>query len=218
MIKPIPTLTSEIRERLWSYVAIDENHCWIWQRAQNGVGYGVFSIDKNIYLAHRVAYTAAKGPIPDGLFLDHLCRVPSCINPDHLEPVTAAENLARGNLGKRMTHCKFGHELSGSNLSPSHMSRGNRRCLECDKRRAKAYRESLKPEGWVAKKKDMTAAIAASSKKKAERTHCKYGHELIGDNVTYRQGYRFCLECGRRRGRDAYDKMKGAGDRKQEKE
>jgi len=41
-------------------------------------------------------YVMAKGPIPDGLTLDHLCRVRHCVNPDHLEPVTQTENRRRG--------------------------------------------------------------------------------------------------------------------------
>jgi hypothetical protein len=50
--------------------------------------------------AHRFAYLEFVGPIPDGLVLDHLCRNKKCVNPDHLEPVTNAENLRRGRVAR----------------------------------------------------------------------------------------------------------------------
>ena len=72
--------------------------CWLWAGADNGEGYGKF---RGKY-AHRLSYERHKGPIPDGLHLDHLCRMPCCINPDHLEPVTNAENARRGMAGHHM--------------------------------------------------------------------------------------------------------------------
>lgn len=85
---------------------IEENHghgtpCWIWQRAVDSGGYGKWRKDGE-YLAHRVYYKKAKGPIPEGLTIDHLCRVHSCVNPEHLEAVTNIENMRRG-LGAKLT-------------------------------------------------------------------------------------------------------------------
>ena len=79
-------------------------------------------------LAHRVAYELQVGPIPVGLQLDHLCRVRSCVNPAHLEPVTSAENTRRG-LRAMKTHCPQGHPYAGENLliRPT----GQRRCRTC---------------------------------------------------------------------------------------
>lgn len=59
-------------------------------------GYGHLRRDKVCILAHRFSYELRNGKIPEGLELDHLCRVPCCVNPDHLEPVTSAENTRRG--------------------------------------------------------------------------------------------------------------------------
>lgn len=80
-------------ERLASGAIEDESGCWVWQRAASarGTGYPIFSGG----YAHRVAWEAYRGEIPDGLEVDHLCRNSRCINPYHLEPVTRDENLRR---------------------------------------------------------------------------------------------------------------------------
>ena len=77
------------------YLIHPETGCWIWQRGLSG-GYGAHAQG----LAHRVYYERAKGPIPEGLQLDHLCRVHACVNPDHLEPATNAVNTQRGLCAK----------------------------------------------------------------------------------------------------------------------
>lgn len=75
-----------------------ESGCWIFTGYTNEYGYGkVGGGGKRgpVLRTHRVTYEHFKGPIPDGMHLDHLCRVPACCNPDHLEPVTFQENVDR---------------------------------------------------------------------------------------------------------------------------
>lgn len=70
--------------------------CWTWQLWVKNTGYGEVKVRGKRRLAHRVVYEQHRGAIPAGLELDHLCRNPNCVNPDHLEPVTHATNIQRG--------------------------------------------------------------------------------------------------------------------------
>lgn len=83
--------------------------CWLWTAGRfsgpwkfgTRPGYGCFKMRNRNQLAHRLAYQFLRGPIPDGLQLDHLCRVVNCVNPDHLEPVSASTNCKRGRNAER---------------------------------------------------------------------------------------------------------------------
>jgi len=120
--------------------------CWLYVGTLNRKGYGKFSVNHIIkgLLAHRFVYTELKGPIPAGMCLDHLCRHRNCVNPDHLEPVTQAENIRRGlgnkrdNGNSKKTTCKHGHPLTEDNIyrPPS----GGRHCVTCDKLRCRLRR------------------------------------------------------------------------------
>jgi hypothetical protein len=78
------------------FVVKNENGCWIWNGVVHKRGYGKFGVGVgNKPYAHRFSYEHFKGPIPPGLAIDHLCSVPLCVNPAHLEAVTTAENNRR---------------------------------------------------------------------------------------------------------------------------
>ena len=81
------------------YVIEDRGYktpCWIWQLATDKDGYGQKKVKGKQAKAHRHFYERKYGPVPAGLEPDHLCRVRPCVNPDHLEPVSVAENSRRG--------------------------------------------------------------------------------------------------------------------------
>lgn len=78
--------------------------CWIWQRARTAAGYGQAFDGRMMRPAHRVYYERSYGKVPEGIVLDHLCRVRACVNPSHLEPVTRAENVRRGNVTRKDTN------------------------------------------------------------------------------------------------------------------
>lgn len=128
-------------QHLMAFVSPEPNSgCWLWMGTACPLGYGRLGFyDKSISktrktLAHRLAYQLIVGDIPEGLELDHKCRVPSCVNPQHLEPVTHRENLRRGvqiagSLQKAKTHCPQGHEYSPQNTM--NRKRGWRHCRTC---------------------------------------------------------------------------------------
>lgn len=124
------------------------HQCWIWIGGKNAAGYGKFwSGEQRLVQSHRWAYEFFRAEIPEGLHLDHLCRVPSCVNPWHLEPVTNRENGLRGLGGSRQrarTHCPSGHEYTPENTK---VWRGRRFCREChrlDSQRRRASRSQAR--------------------------------------------------------------------------
>jgi hypothetical protein len=120
-----------IRERIKSLIKVDDAGCWNWQGYLR-VGYGTLSIDGRPHLAHRVSYMAYVGPIPVGLHIDHLCRNRRCVNPQHLEPVTPAENNRRAAAVK--TRCPQGHPYDPSNTYVHH---NKRHCKSCVRERGR---------------------------------------------------------------------------------
>ena len=140
-------LTEKDQLRFLSKVSVGDD-CWEWTDALSKEGYGYFSIGPRvarIYLrAHRVSYEMFVGPIPHGLELDHLCRNPGCVRPDHLEAVTHRENVLRGASPSALhaikTHCSKGHPYDEENTY--RYPNGKRQCRTChrDRNRRLYYR------------------------------------------------------------------------------
>lgn len=109
--------------------------CWLWTAAKDKSGYGLFSGRPGgaTIRAHIWAYEFMVGSIPAGLELDHLCRKRSCVNPDHLDPVTPRINTLRGESSQAInavkTRCKRGHHFTPEN---TYITRtGSRSCRAC---------------------------------------------------------------------------------------
>jgi hypothetical protein len=106
--------------------------CWIWTGAKRS-NYGLFWHEDKVVSAHIFYFKQTGGIIPDGFELDHLCRNPPCINPNHLEPVTSKINVRRGispaAINAKKTHCKRGHKFTKNNTKISEKGRRCRICL-----------------------------------------------------------------------------------------
>lgn len=114
--------------------------CWLWLASLNHAGYGQNCLrGVKTRMAHRHAWMLYRGPIPSGMVLDHICRVRSCVNPDHLRVVTHAQNniensLSGGALNKQKTHCLHGHLYDEANTLYYRYNGGTQRhCRACDR-------------------------------------------------------------------------------------
>lgn len=139
---PVP---ATVEQRFWAKVDKDGpapearpnlGPCWLWSAAKWRNGYGVFN-DVGSRYAHRFAYAMLVGPIPDGLTIDHLCRVRRCVRPEHLEAVTGKVNTLRGEgpsaKQARKTECHAGHPFDLFNTYIDR--RGRRHCRACQRAR-----------------------------------------------------------------------------------
>ncbi|MFJ3271062.1 HNH endonuclease signature motif containing protein [Streptomyces sp. NPDC086776] len=123
--------------------------CHIWLGAKDDYGYGKFRLPNGqVKGTHIVAWELAnEKTVPHGWHVDHRCRIRSCCNPDHLEPVPAAENVARGESfsarNSRKTHCPKGHEYSEEN---TRWHSGRRECITCIRARDRERRIAQRAE------------------------------------------------------------------------
>lgn len=154
----IPVFTESQTRNFWAKVE-PTGFCWNWTAAKTYDGYGRFNVNRTgkQVLAHRASYVLLVGKFPIELDLDHLCRNPSCVNPDHLEPVTTAENNSRvpeplrmrpGSMpswvvsGKDITGtCSRGHEYTEANTY--YYKDGRTDCRTCRRINRQAYKAKV---------------------------------------------------------------------------
>ena len=114
-----------------SRIVCDSNGCWLWTGVVSRDGYAQAFVNKKGVALHREVYSRLVEEIPTGLEIDHLCRVRNCLNPEHMEPVTHAENMRR--YSETKTHCPQGHEYTQENtiLDKRKNGRVGKRCRTC---------------------------------------------------------------------------------------
>lgn len=138
-------MPSEFQQYIMDRVTVDTAGCWRWNLCKDSDGYGEGCFRKRKIRAHKLSYEAFVGPVPDGLMMDHLCRVRDCVNPTHLEPVTPAENARRGDVGaKPKTHCKRGHSFAEHGRKSV---RGYSQCRICDRLRRSGRQSAINQLG-----------------------------------------------------------------------
>lgn len=184
---PLKTVRTTTSDSFWSRVdKAGEGGCWLWTGTVYKTGYGGLATRLRLTpggsrLAHRAAYQLLVGPIPEGLHLDHLCRVRRCVNPAHLEPVTPKENARRGLRGALKTHCPHGHPLTAENMTVRSLD-GARVCHPCvraseaTRNEANAYRIGIHPgtlqsrlrRGWPLEEA-MARPVRAGGNRKGSR-------------------------------------------------
>lgn len=147
----VEDFTEEEKIKFWSKVDIKgEDECWFWTGSKDQNSYGLFYVKsqrKNLY-THRISCILNNKTVPDGYFVCHSCNTPTCVNPKHLIPGTAADNnryrklCGRGATGDRSASRKYpGLRLRGADhpfvKNPGLAARG-------DKNGARLYPERLK--------------------------------------------------------------------------
>jgi hypothetical protein len=125
---------ARLPERFWKKVTPEPSTgCWLWTGSTTESGYGYFRLDGKARRAHRVAFTRLVAEIPDGLELDHGCRVRCCVNPAHLTPMTHKENCRRSPIIMRRhakDSCPHGHPFTEENTM-ERRTRVGRECRTC---------------------------------------------------------------------------------------
>lgn len=150
-VKAIPqiptTMTSDAQRYILSRCREDNTSgCWLWVKSVGSHGYGNACINGRAGTAHRYAFEAFKGNIPDGFEVDHLCKNRRCVNPEHLEAVPKALNIRRQHSGSEdLALCPRGHDRSFTTKD----KRGWPVCSKCKaeaQRRYRASKKSIQPD------------------------------------------------------------------------
>ncbi len=141
---------TRLQKRFREKIVIAESGCWLWQGHVMKNGYGQAWNGTRVTTAHRAVYESVFGPLPHSrIVLDHQCRTPRCVNPDHLRPCLDGENSNAATLAAR-THCPRGHLFSPDNTYRNPAGRG-RTCLTCRATYMKPYSRRYyreHPEKW----------------------------------------------------------------------
>lgn len=164
--------------------------CWLWTgtRTNTNQTNQRAGLNKNIdgtryaYVAPRYAYTLYIGPIPEGLEIDHLCQVPLCVNPTHLEAVTPHENKRRESV--RQTHCKRGHVRTPENIIQG--TNGNL-CKPCMKAFARAKKLDISTDEAVIREPELDILFARTVPK-PRVSSLRYKVDWLNDP--------HCRDCG----------------------
>ncbi len=136
-----------IDERFVAKVMPVLDGCHLWTAYISDKGYGQFRANGKMIMAHRFAYERANGKIPQGMYIDHKCRVRSCVNPAHLRVVTPRQNVLENSIGTAAinavkTHCPQQHPFDETNTwrysNAWRYPNGKRNCRECGLSRARA--------------------------------------------------------------------------------
>lgn len=130
-------------DRFNSKIFKAEGH-WLWVGACKPTGYGMFWFRADeCFIAHRASWILHRGEIPEGLVVDHICKVKSCVNPDHLRLVTQQFNSTVNSVSpmarnKAKTHCSKGHPLTPENIAvqkrPGYITKTGNRVGACTAR------------------------------------------------------------------------------------
>lgn len=148
-LRSLEFLDPRLPDRFWSKCIPEPNSgCWLWLAAHNADGYGRYHVPGRLALAHRAAFEALIGPVPDGFELDHKqCQTPCCVNPAHVEAVTPLVNWQRGNAPSRAAaerdHCINGHPYEDGDVRVSASGDFVQRvCRQCRRAGLKKHRKA----------------------------------------------------------------------------
>lgn len=187
-------MKSEIQRFLENVDIKKPEECWPYiGKSRNGL-YGAAYFGGRTQGAHRVSYEIFVGKIKKPLTIDHLCRNPICVNPNHLEMVTSAENTMRGDSpparNALKTHCPYGHPYDGENTYKMKNKKNGRMCKECIK---------ISTKKLMAKRKE-ARRINPKLRIYENGERCYFCKRYLGEHgvKSEKTGYTYCPKCTER--------------------